>query len=89
MGATPPGRGQELPGAGLEQLKVGEVSLPVASSVGYHLVQLLDRKITKLEDVEEQLRQELARGSAKPAAVSALRRALFEKHGFAPRLPGK
>jgi hypothetical protein len=70
-------------------LKVGEVSLPVASSVGYHLVQLLDRKITKLEDVEEQLRQELGRGSAKPAEVSALRRALFEKHGFAPRLPGK
>lgn len=59
---------------------VGEVSGPVESSIGFHLVQVVDRKITKFQDVKESLEKDVARGSATPAEVLALRKALFEKY---------
>jgi PPIC-type PPIASE domain len=74
--------GDEFAGAAQRQ-KVGGVSAPVASSVGYHLVEVLARQVTKLADVEQRLRERLGRGSAKPVEVAALRRRLFAKYGFA------
>ena len=70
-------------------LGVGEVSAPVRSTTGYHLVQLVDRKTTKLADVAAALRKELGRGPAKPAEVMALRKALLAKYGFRPRVGGR
>lgn len=61
-------------------LKVGEVSGPVESSTGYHLVQVVERRITRFEDVRARLQQEVARAPATPAEVLALRKALFEKY---------
>ncbi len=59
---------------------VGEVSAPVESNVGFHLVHLVDREITRFEDVEARLRQEVGRRRATPPEVLALRKALFGKY---------
>ncbi|MHC4079321.1 MAG: peptidylprolyl isomerase, partial [Planctomycetota bacterium] len=66
----------------VRSMEVGEVSAPVESTIGLHLVQLVDRKTTKLEDVEAALREELGRGRARPSEARALRRALLAKYRF-------
>ncbi|MEC9049079.1 MAG: PQQ-binding-like beta-propeller repeat protein [Planctomycetota bacterium] len=70
-------------------LAVGEVSAPVTSSVGVHLIQLVARTTTRLEDVAPALRKELASGKARSSEVLRLRARLLDKYGFAalPRPP--
>ncbi len=63
-------------------LAVGEVSEPVASPVGVHLIQVVARKETKLEEVAPALRQQLASGKARSSEVLRLRERLLTKHGF-------
>ena len=64
-------------------LGVGEVSAPVTSSVGVHLIQLVARTTTRLEDVAPALRKELASGKARSSEVLRLRARLLDKYGFA------
>jgi len=68
--------------ATVRSLDVGETCDPVESSVGYHLIQVLHRKVTKFENVGGALRKELGGGKAKKSEVDALRRRLLEKYGF-------
>lgn len=69
-------------------LAVGEVSAPVASSVGVHLIELVARTTTQLEDVAPALRVELASGKARSSEVLRLRARLLAKYGFeAPPRP--
>ena len=63
---------------------MGEVSAPARTDQGFHIVELVSRKVTRLEDVATQLRAELRRGSAKPMEVLALRKELLQKYGFRP-----
>lgn len=65
-------------------LKVGDVSEPVVSDSGVHLVQVLDRKTTKLESVLTDLRMELGGGKARSSEILALRRELLAKYAFQP-----
>ena len=66
-------------------LEPGEVSAPVESTIGLHLIELGSRTVTPLATVEAELRKELARGPAKPAEVRALRAELLERSGFRRR----
>lgn len=65
-------------------LDVGAVSDPVESSVGFHVITLIDRKTTVLADVADALRRELGRGKARPIEVRDLRRRLLASHGYEP-----
>ena len=65
-------------------LEVSGLSAPLLSETGFHIVELLSRKTTRLADVEAALRAELSRGPAKPADVQALRKELLVKYGFTP-----
>ena len=67
----------------VRKLSVGQISAAIPSEVGYHLIELVDRVVTKLVDVEVRLRRELRRGPARPAQIVALRRRLLQKYGFA------
>ncbi|MHC4811679.1 MAG: peptidylprolyl isomerase [Planctomycetota bacterium] len=73
----------------VRSMDVGEVSAPVESTIGLHLVQLVDRKTTKLEDVEAALRKELGRERARPSEALALRRALLAKYRFRSKPGGR
>ncbi len=66
-------------------LEVGEVSGVVRSDTGFHLIELLDRTITKREDVEAVLRHELGGGRASAVEVKALRDRLLEKYEYRAR----
>jgi foldase protein PrsA len=48
-------------------LEVGEISNPVRSQFGFHIIRLIDRRIRPLTDVQEQITQELT-GNAGEAA---------------------
>ena len=65
-------------------LEVSGLSSPVRSETGFHIVELMSRKVTPLSDVEAALRAELRRGPAKPADVQVLRKELLTKYGFTP-----
>tara|TARA_R110002072_G_scaffold4174_2_gene29460 strand:- start:48577 stop:50664 length:2088 start_codon:yes stop_codon:yes gene_type:complete len=73
--------------AAVRALQVGDVSQPVTSDVGVHLVQVLDRRTTKLESVEASLRLELGGGKARSSEILALRRELLAKYKFQPLFP--
>ena len=70
-------------------LAVGEVSAPVPSSVGVHLIELVARTTTRLEDVLPALQRELGSGKARSSEVLRLRARLLQKYGFEaqPRPP--
>lgn len=70
--------------AAVRGLDVGEVSAPVKSSVGVHLIELAARTVTKLEDVAPALRRQLAGGKARSSEVLALRAQLLDQYGFEP-----
>jgi hypothetical protein len=57
------------------------VTEPVPSTVGYHLVQLLDRKTTEFASVQALLAAELRTIPATATEERSLREALFEKYG--------
>lgn len=63
---------------------MGEVSAPVEPPIGYHLVQLMDRKVTRFEDARVRLQKDVGRGRATPAEVLALRKTLLEKYRSRP-----
>lgn len=65
--------------AAVQRLAVGEIGA-VRTEIGFHLVQVLDRKATRFEDVAAELRRQMTAGPATPAEVQKLRRALLEKH---------
>jgi len=64
-------------------LEVGEVGV-TSSPVGYHLVQVVERTVTRFEDVEDEVRTELRSRPVTEPAAAALRRALFEGYGYTP-----
>ncbi|MCR9246906.1 MAG: PQQ-binding-like beta-propeller repeat protein [bacterium] len=63
-------------------LAVGEVSAPVASPRGYHLIELLERRVTRLADVRTGLAKEVAGGRVTQPELDALQRELFAKFEF-------
>jgi foldase protein PrsA len=63
------GRNQELDPTFLAaalKLKEGEVSEPVKTVFGYHIIKVLDRKETPLNEVKDQIQQSLLSNEAKP-----------------------
>lgn len=68
----------------VRKLEVGQISPPIRSRAGYHVIELLARTETPKAEVEEALRTELRRGPAKPAEVARLRADLLHKYGFRP-----
>ena len=68
-------------------LAVGEVSPPVQTASGYHLIQVVDRTVTKLQDVEAALRLELGGGKARSSEVLALRKELLSKYRYQATFP--
>ncbi len=66
----------------LQELRPGQTSAPIATSQGYHLVELVSEEVTAFAEVEAVLRRQLRGGPATPVEAAALRRALLEKHGF-------
>lgn len=66
-------------------LEAGAVSAPVESELGWHLLELADRTVTRYEDVAEALRTELAAGRPSLSEERALRAALLAKYEYRPR----
>jgi outer membrane protein assembly factor BamB len=66
----------------VRSLEVGAISQPVTSETGCHLIQVVDRKVTKLASVATALRLELGGGKARSSEILALRRELLEKYKF-------
>ncbi|MGK0205679.1 MAG: hypothetical protein ACI9S9_004770, partial [Planctomycetota bacterium] len=66
----------------VRSLEVGAVSQPVISETGCHLVQVLDRKETKLSSVAASLQLELGGGKARSSEILTLRRELLAKYRF-------
>jgi hypothetical protein len=64
----------------LAALDPGGISAPVLSDRGFHLLELLERTTTQLEDVAPALRKELLAGSATEAEIRALRAVLLAKY---------
>ena len=63
-------------------MDIGGFSAPVESTVGYHVVHLVDRNTTKFADVAAALKTELGRGPASPSEALELRKALLAKYRF-------
>ncbi len=63
-------------------MDIGAFSAPLESTVGYHLVHLVDRNTTRFADVAAALKTELGRGPAKPSEALGLRKALLAKYRF-------
>jgi|GEM_PF-197734 len=70
--------------AAVRQLEVGDVSQPVTSSVGVHLIQLLERTATPFNEVAPALREQLAGGKARSSEILELRERLLTKYRFVP-----
>lgn len=68
--------------AAVRSLEVGSISQPVTSESGCHIIQVLDRKITKFASVAAALRLELGGGKARSSEVLALRRELLDKYSY-------
>lgn len=61
-------------------LEIGVVSDPVKTTTGYHLVQVISRKTTRLKDVLGVLRRELRSRPASQSDIARLKNRLFEKY---------
>ena len=75
--------------AAVRSLRVAEVSQPIRTATGFHVIELVSRTVTQLAAVEDVLRQELRRAPAKPADVQALRKELLKKYGFVSQTEGR
>jgi foldase protein PrsA len=64
--------------AALEKLDVGEVSDPVQTQFGFHVIRLIDRRTTPLADVRDQISDDLAQAAADKAWNDYLRDAYSE-----------
>ena len=64
----------------VRSLKVSDVSVPIRTEQGYHLIELEAREVTRFEDVEALVRKEVMTGPAKPAEIAILRSGLFKKY---------
>ncbi|MDQ4125623.1 MAG: peptidylprolyl isomerase [Actinomycetota bacterium] len=62
----------------LAGLDVGEVSDPVRSDFGFHVIRVMDRRVTPLEEVRDDIEDQLA-GPAQDEAWSAFLDDLFEE----------
>lgn len=63
-------------------LEVGEISAPVKTSHGYHIIELLSRVVTKYADVEADLRKALRAEPASTRETEALKKQLFERYAI-------
>lgn len=68
--------------AAVRRLAVGAVSGPVETAQGFHLIEVVDREVTRFEDVAAELREAMNRRRTSPAEALALRRALLARYGF-------
>ena len=76
LGAIMPGDFPDPRLAGLSvELDIGEVSEPIRSPAGYHIIRVTEREITPLEDVSEAIAQELGEGEAEAGWQDWLRKA--------------
>ena len=66
----------------VDGLAVGELSAPVKTRRGYHLVEVVGRTVTRFEDVEATLRAKLMGGPATTSEEASLRRVLLSKYEF-------
>lgn len=64
----------------VQLLAIGEISPPVETTAGFHVVKLISRQATRFEDVADALRRQMSPGRVSPAEVSALRATLLEKY---------
>jgi hypothetical protein len=71
--------GQEFADA-VRALKKGEISAPVLSSHGLHLILLVDREVTRYEDVAEEIERRFQQRPLLFSEVEALRKKLFERY---------
>lgn len=78
LGFRPAGSYVEPFEAGLDALEEGEVSDPVQSEFGWHVIRLTGRRVAALEEVRPQLEAQLA-GAAEEEAWNEFLRDLFEK----------
>lgn len=65
--------------AAVRRLQPGQISEPIESSTGFHLIELISRKTTRLESVEAGLRRELQGRKPTPHERQQLRRRLLEE----------
>lgn len=64
----------------VRRLGEGEISDPIRTTHGYHLIQLVERRTTRYEDVREELVQRFRARPADAAEERKLRRQLFAKY---------
>lgn len=70
--------------AAVRALAIDAISQPVQSPVGYHLIQVVSRKVTERNKVAATLRLELGGGKARSSEILALRRQLLAKYKYQP-----
>jgi len=64
--------------AAAAKLTIGEVSTPVSSQFGFHVIRVIDRKEPSFEEVKPQLEQQLAAGGQEQAWQDFLTEAYAE-----------
>ncbi|GEM_PF-3187796 len=64
----------------VRNLKIGEVSRPVRSSHGWHLIQLLDLRKTRFEDVREDCKERFLHAAPDGFEERRIRQRLFERY---------
>ncbi|MBW3594356.1 MAG: peptidylprolyl isomerase [Actinobacteria bacterium] len=67
LGITEPGQLEERLEDRAAELDIGEVSEPIQTQFGYHVIRVNEREITPLEDVTEAIAQQLGEGEAEVA----------------------
>ena len=60
------------------KLEIGEVSGPIKSEFGFHVIWVTDRRVAPLEDVRGEIEQELGQGAADEAWDAYVREAYME-----------
>ena len=80
LGAQPAGTFVEPFEAALEELEVGEVSDPVETEFGWHVIRVTNRRLVPIERARENIESQLA-GPAQDEAWTKFLRDLFEDAG--------
>jgi peptidyl-prolyl cis-trans isomerase SurA len=63
----------------LDQLQAGQLSAVIESGAGYHVLELIERSETKIEDVVEQIAAEVLKAEPTFQEISGLRNSLLER----------